>query len=91
MSYARWISSAFWPVSVWTSLANFAEHADDYVERTAPIIGVAIAFWIIVGAVIALTIAVDEAAWLRILLFFLPIVYLIGFGMHLARDDEFTA
>ena len=92
MRDARWIGSALWPVSVWTSFAHFAEHAaDDYVERTAPIIAVAIAFWVIVGATIALVFAVAEPSWLKVLIFFLPVTYLIGLGMYASREEKFRA
>jgi hypothetical protein len=90
MHDARWIGSALWPFSVWTSFAHFGEHAaDDYVERTAPIVAVAIAFWIIVGAIIALLLSAAHPSWLRVLLFFLPVTYLIGFSIYSSREDKF--
>jgi hypothetical protein len=42
----RFLSSAAWPLTIWTSLTHFRDHpADDYVERTFPIVATAIAFW----------------------------------------------
>ncbi len=50
----RFIGVAFWPLTIWLSLSRLGDHAaDDYVERTSPIVATAIAFWI--GA-IALTV-----------------------------------
>lgn len=43
----RFLTAAAWPLTIWTSLSHFGEHpADDYVERTSPIVATAIAFWI---------------------------------------------
>jgi hypothetical protein len=43
----RLISALLWPLTIWTSLGHFEEHsADDYVERTSPIVASAIAFWV---------------------------------------------
>ena len=43
----RFLDSVLWPASIWTSLTHLEEHpADDYVERTSPIVATAIAFWI---------------------------------------------
>ncbi len=54
----RFLSAAFWPLSVWTSLTHLDEHgADDYVERTFPIIATAVGFWICALALAAMTIA----------------------------------
>ena len=49
----RFAHAALWPLTIWTSLSHLDEHAaDDYVERTSPIVGTAIAFWIgVVGAI----------------------------------------
>lgn len=42
----RFVSAALWPLTIWTSLTHFDEHAaDDYVGRTSPIIACAVAFW----------------------------------------------
>lgn len=52
----RFLNAALWPLTIWPSLTHFEEHAaDDYVERTSPIIATAIAFWISAAALIALT------------------------------------
>lgn len=51
----RFINAAAWPLTIWTSLTHFEEHpADDYVERTTPIVATAIAFWIGVVALLVL-------------------------------------
>lgn len=43
----RLLGAAAWPLTVWSSLARLEEHpADDYVERTSPIVASAIAFWV---------------------------------------------
>lgn len=43
----RFLNAALWPFTIWVSLTHVEEHpADDYVERTSPIIGSALAFWI---------------------------------------------
>ncbi|MBL8544971.1 MAG: hypothetical protein JNL81_00820 [Hyphomonadaceae bacterium] len=43
----RFINAAAWPLTIWTSLFHFEKHpADDYVERTTPIVATAIAFWV---------------------------------------------
>ena len=43
----RFLNAAAWPLTIWTSLSNFGDHpADDYVERTSPIVATAIAFWV---------------------------------------------
>lgn len=42
----RFLTAALWPLTVWPSLANLNRHpADDYVERTSPILAAAISFW----------------------------------------------
>lgn len=49
----RFLTAAAWPLTIWTSLSHFEEHAaDDYVERTSPIVATAIAFWACVGALV---------------------------------------
>ncbi|HRK64925.1 MAG TPA: hypothetical protein PLN53_11055 [Terricaulis sp.] len=51
----RFLGAAAWPLTIWTSLTNFGDHpADDYVERTFPIVATAIAFWICVAGLIYL-------------------------------------
>lgn len=48
-------NAALWPLTVWTSLTHLEEHAaDDYVERTTPIIATAVGFWVCLGALIIL-------------------------------------
>ncbi|MBL8537918.1 MAG: hypothetical protein JNM59_10995 [Hyphomonadaceae bacterium] len=43
----RFLNAAAWPLTIWTSLSHLEEHpADDYVERTSPIVATAIAFWL---------------------------------------------
>ena len=44
---ARFLGAVAWPLTIWTSLSRLDDHsADDYVERTSPIVATAIAFWI---------------------------------------------
>lgn len=44
---SRFLRAAFWPLMIWSSLTHLEEHpADDYVERTSPIVATAIAFWL---------------------------------------------
>lgn len=51
----RFINAAAWPLTIWTSLTHFEEHAaDDFVERTFPIVASAIAFWLCFIALIVL-------------------------------------
>jgi hypothetical protein len=43
----RFLNAAAWPLTIWTSLTHLEEHpADDYVERTSPIVASAVAFWL---------------------------------------------
>jgi hypothetical protein len=53
----RFLNAALWPLTIWGSLTHLDEHpADDYVERTSPIVATAIAFWVcFVGLVILAT------------------------------------
>lgn len=49
----RFLNAAAWPLTIWTSLTHLEEHpADDYVERTSPIVATAIAFWICLAALV---------------------------------------
>lgn len=49
----RFLSAALWPLTIWASLSHFEEHpADDYVERTSPIVATAVAFWVCFVALI---------------------------------------
>ncbi|MEZ5996946.1 MAG: hypothetical protein R3C25_14465 [Hyphomonadaceae bacterium] len=51
----RFLAAAAWPLTIWTSLTHFEEHpADDYVERTSPIVATAIAFWVCLIALVVL-------------------------------------
>ena len=51
----RLLNAVCWPLTIWTSLTHLEEHpADDYVERTSPIVATAVAFWICVMAVFAM-------------------------------------
>lgn len=46
----RVLNIALWPLTVWPSLFNFEKHpADNYVERTFPLIATAIGFWVCVA------------------------------------------
>lgn len=50
----RFLNAAAWPLTIWSSLGHLEEHpADDYVERTSPIVATAIAFWVCVAAMVA--------------------------------------
>lgn len=43
----RFIGAVAWPLTIWTSLTKLENHpADDYVERTSPIVATAVAFWL---------------------------------------------
>jgi hypothetical protein len=51
----RFINAAAWPLTIWTSLSHLDDHpADDYVERTSPIVATAVAFWLCFIALIVL-------------------------------------
>ncbi|MBN8607379.1 MAG: hypothetical protein J0L81_10700 [Caulobacterales bacterium] len=51
----RFLNAAFWPLTIWSSLTHLEEHAaDDYVERTSPIVASAIAFWVCLIALLVL-------------------------------------
>ena len=54
----RFLSAALWPLTIWSSLSHLEEHpADDYVERTSPIVATAIGFWACVGVLVAVLVA----------------------------------
>jgi hypothetical protein len=57
----RFLSAAAWPLTIWTSLSHLEDHpADDYVERTSPIVATAIAFWVcLIALVVVATPAVQ--------------------------------
>ncbi|MES1159073.1 MAG: hypothetical protein ABUL42_04180 [Terricaulis silvestris] len=51
----RLATALMWPVTIWTSLIHFDEHpADDYVQRTTPIVASAIGFWLCALGLVAL-------------------------------------
>ncbi|MEQ1492935.1 MAG: hypothetical protein ABL932_20520 [Terricaulis sp.] len=51
----RFSNAAAWPLTIWTSLSHFDDHpADDYVERTSPIVASAIGFWLCFIALVIL-------------------------------------
>lgn len=51
----RFLSAALWPLTIWSSLTKLEDHpADDYVERTSPIVASAVAFWVCLIALIVL-------------------------------------
>ncbi|MGD9966869.1 MAG: hypothetical protein AB7T59_10135 [Hyphomonadaceae bacterium] len=51
----RFLNAAAWPLTIWTSLTHLDDHpADDYVERTSPIVATAIAFWVCFIALLVL-------------------------------------
>lgn len=51
----RFFNAALWPLTIWMSLTHLDEHpADDYVERTSPIVATAIGFWVTIGALVAM-------------------------------------
>ena len=106
------LQSIFWPVSVWPSFQHMKHHAaDDYVERTTPILGTAAGFWLCAVALAVLYLityagvptrldvdGVSQAArvtWrggeqaVGVLLFFLPILYAVGFWMFFSREEDY--
>jgi hypothetical protein len=107
---ARFLNAACWPFTIWASLTHLEEHAaDDYVERTSPIVAFALAFWICAGAIAGLWLTVRRSvivaagdaqtvlqimspslmSALNVLMFFLPVIYIIGLWMFTARDERF--
>lgn len=106
----RFVNAALWPLTIWTTLGHFEEHsADDYVERTSPIIATAVAFWV---CLIALLIFANPAVVavgggsngeadvfelvrrvptgvIEVLMFFTPVIYLIGLWLFTSRDEAF--
>lgn len=86
----RFANAVLWPVAIWFSLNHLDEHpADDYVERTSPIAAFAIGFWVIVAALAGLWFVNGSRRMFEVLMFFLPVVYVIGFWMFTARDEKF--
>jgi hypothetical protein len=52
----RFLGAALWPLTIWASLSHLEEHpADDYVERTSPIVATAIGFWLAFGGLVAMS------------------------------------
>lgn len=46
----RLLTTAFWPLAIWPSIFNLEKHpADNYAERTFPLIATAIGFWLCIG------------------------------------------
>lgn len=86
----RLVAIALWPLAIWTSLTRFEDHpADDYVEMTSPIVAVAVGFWILGAGLTALWFANGPRSWWDVMLIFLPVIYLIGLGLHWARESKF--
>lgn len=106
----RFLNAALWPLTIWASLTHLEEHpADDYVERTTPIVAAAITFWLCVVALIVLmtpaatsmgaVIGADEfvASYVRrapeaitnVVVFFAPVLYVIGLWLFSTRDEAF--
>jgi hypothetical protein len=101
----RLVNAVLWPLTIWLSLTRLDDHpADDYVERTSPIVATAVAFWICAIAAVMVqywsngTIVVGENDTFRIvrdtdmtgvLWFFLPVIYIAGFWLYTARDEAF--
>lgn len=49
----RILTTALWPLAIWPSIANFEKHpADNYAERTFPLIATAIGFWVCVALLV---------------------------------------
>lgn len=45
----RLLNTAMWPLSIWPSVFNLDKHpADNYAERTFPLLATAIGFWLCV-------------------------------------------
>lgn len=109
----RFLSAAAWPLTIWASLTNFGDHpADDYVERTFPIVATAVAFWACVAGLVYFTMSNVGAAGifvggegeetarlvrrggmqlLDVLMFFTPVLYVIGFWLFTAREERFRS
>ena len=55
------LNAAFWPITVWPSLARVEEHAaDDFAGRSAPIVAFAIAFWACVIGLVVLYLSLQS-------------------------------
>lgn len=104
----RLMNAVFWPLTIWGSLTHLDDHpADDYVERTSPIVGTAIAFWLVVALAVAIQlwtsgviVVAEDGDVIRrvrssnmtgVVLFFLPVIYLVGFWLFTTRDEAFPS
>jgi hypothetical protein len=102
----RLFNAVLWPLTIWTSLSHLDDHpADDYVERTSPIVATAVAFWICAAAAVAIqlwtsgvVVVAESGEMIRrardsdmnsVLWFFLPVIYLVGFWLYTVRDEAF--
>lgn len=102
----RLMNAVLWPLTIWTSLTHLEEHpADDYVERTSPIVATAVAFWICAAAVVAVQLwtsgvvvvaetgetfrRVRDSDLSGVVWFFLPVIYLVGFWLFTSRDEAY--
>ncbi len=81
---------ALWPISVWISVRDFQKHAaDDYVERTSPIMATAVAFWLGVAMLAMVWVTNGLLLDFQLLLWFLPLIYVIGLALYINREHEF--
>ncbi len=100
------MNAVLWPLTIWASLRNLDQHpADDYVERTSPIVATAVAFWVCAAAAVAVQLwssgvvvvaeggemfrRARESEMTGVLWFFLPVIYLVGFWLYTLRDEAF--
>src|ERR1700691_3849868 len=75
---------ALWPVSVWMSFRQFAQHnADEYVELTSPIMAAAVAFWICVAWIAEVIVSTGSSTDLQVMLFFTPLAYVVGLLLYI--------
>ena len=86
----RWLNTALWPLTVWLSFGKMRDHpADDYVERTSPIIAMAVGFCFVVAVVATIWFSNGPRTWFQVLAFFLPVLYGIGAMMYANREENF--
>jgi hypothetical protein len=106
----RFLHAALWPLTIWTTLSKFEDHAaDDYVERTSPIVATAVGFWVCLIAWIIFAnpavVSIGGSAGdgegvfelvrrvptgvIEVLMFFTPVLYLIGLWLFTSRDEAF--
>ncbi|MBX9747029.1 MAG: hypothetical protein K2X34_09015 [Hyphomonadaceae bacterium] len=58
-SPARLMTTALWPLTVWPSVFDLEKHpADNFAERTFPLIATAIGFWVCVGLLVYVSLQV---------------------------------